>query len=48
MARAGTTILDTGDYFPEMEFAVVGGGEMTLPAIFIGKWSVFLLYRGQW
>jgi hypothetical protein len=48
MARAGNIVLDTGDYFPEMEFQMVGGPGVTIPRAFIGHWSVFLIYRGQW
>ncbi len=47
MARAGTTILDTGDLFPAMEFIATDGGKVTLPAGLKGRWSVLLFYRGH-
>jgi hypothetical protein len=48
MSRAGTGILDTGDIFPGMEFAVIGDGSLSLPGDFGGRWNVLLFYRGHW
>ncbi len=48
MARMGNRILDSGDRFPETSFSVVQGGALTLPGDLNGRWSVFLVYRGNW
>ena len=48
MARQGCLILDSGDRFPPLEMDSVSGERIVLPGEFMGKWSVFLLYRGHW
>ena len=48
MARAGTTILDSGDRFPEFAFLTVAHGRLMLPEALGNGWGVFLLYRGHW
>jgi peroxiredoxin len=48
MAQASASMLDTGDAFPAMELAKLGGGTMHLPADLHGRWGVILFYRGHW
>jgi peroxiredoxin len=48
MARAGERILDSGDAFPEMTLELVGGGTMKLPDGVRGRWSILIVYRGDW
>ena len=39
--------LNSGDAFPAMTIALVGGGSLTLPAT-DSKYQVILFYRGHW
>jgi hypothetical protein len=48
MARAGTTILDSSDRFPDLSFDTVAHGRLTLPEGLGDGWGVFLVYRGHW
>ena len=48
MARAGSTILDTGDRFPALEFDTVSHGHLRLPDAFGDGWGVLLIYRAHW
>lgn len=48
MARAQVAILDSGDLFPSLTFTTVGGNSLNIPDDLAGKWSVVLLYRGDW
>lgn len=48
MARAGTTILDSGDQFPRLTFLTVAHGRLTLPEAFGDAWGAFLVYRAHW
>ncbi|HEV8673076.1 MAG TPA: hypothetical protein VGX21_03450 [Methylomirabilota bacterium] len=48
MARAGSTILDTGDTLPALAMDTVNHGRLQLPEAFGGGWGVFLLYRAHW
>lgn len=48
MARENDRILDTGDFFPEMEFDTVSGEKIVLPRDFGQRWNVLLFYRGHW
>jgi hypothetical protein len=48
VARAGATILDSGDRFPDLTFPTVAHGRLTLPEAFGDAWGVFLVYRGHW
>jgi peroxiredoxin len=40
--------LATGELFPTITAARVGGGEVTLPQDVAGQWTVLLFYRGHW
>lgn len=40
--------LDAGAPFPEFAWKTVNHGEIRVPAHAAGKWSVVLVYRGQW
>ena len=48
MTQAGTTMLDTGSRFPEIEFQLLDGSKLTLPAAWSGHWGTVILYRGHW
>lgn len=48
MAREQGPMLDVGDAFPSLEFATVGEDSLTIPADTLGKWTVLILYRGDW
>lgn len=40
--------LDSGDRFPAVKIPLVGGETVELPIWFSGRWSILLLYRGDW
>jgi hypothetical protein len=40
--------LDTGDRFPDLDLPLVSGGTQRISALAAGRWSVVLLYRGDW
>ena len=48
MARASTTILDSGERFPVLGMETVAHGRLTLPDHFGDRWGVVLLYRAHW
>jgi vacuolar-type H+-ATPase catalytic subunit A/Vma1 len=48
MAREGTTILDSGDRFPDLTLSLVGGGTLTLPGALGPGYGVALFYRAHW
>jgi hypothetical protein len=48
MAREKSSILDSGDMFPEITFQTITGKEVVLPKDFGNGWSLFLVYRGHW
>jgi peroxiredoxin len=48
MARAGRTVLDSGDLFPQLEYITTIGEKVSLPRDLKGTWSVLLFYRGHW
>jgi len=48
MAREGTTILDTGDRFPDLSLSLVSGGTLALPGDLGPGFGVALFYRGHW
>jgi alkyl hydroperoxide reductase subunit AhpC len=48
MARAGTTILDSGERFPTLTVETVAHGPLTLPDHFGEHWGVLLIYRAHW
>lgn len=48
MPRMTARMLDSGDAFPALEAAKVGGGMISLPGDLKGGWGVVLLYRGHW
>ena len=48
MARMDSHILDTNDFFPEMELSLVSGERLKIPHGFGDGYSVFLIYRGYW
>jgi peroxiredoxin len=47
MARLKGSRLATGDSFPDMQVKTTAG-PMSLPGDLRGKWSIVLLYRGDW
>ena len=48
MPKENRFFLDTGDDFPSLEIAKVGGGKITLPDDLRGSWGVVLFYRSHW
>ena len=48
MARASSTILDSGESLPAMELDTVAHGRIGMPEAFRDGWGVFLLYRAHW
>jgi hypothetical protein len=48
MARASSTILDSGDTLPSLELDTVAHGHLNVPLAFQNGWGVFLLYRAHW
>lgn len=48
MARAGTTILDSGERFPSLAMDTIAQGRITLPDHFGDHWGVVLVYRAHW
>ncbi len=48
MPNENRFFLDTGDDFPSLEIAKVGGGKITLPDDLRGSWGVVLFYRSHW
>jgi hypothetical protein len=48
MARAGSTILDSGDAFPILSMETVAHGRVSVPEHFGDRWGVFLVYRAHW
>jgi len=48
MARAGTSILDSGDRFPTLTMDTIAHGRLTMPDHFGSGWGIFLAYRAHW
>lgn len=48
MAQAQTTKLDSGSRFPDIEFQLLDGSRVRLPAAWSGRWGALLIYRGHW
>ena len=48
MARAGTTMLDSGDALPALTMETVAHGRIAVPDCFGDGWGVLLLYRAHW
>ena len=48
MAREGTTILDTGERFPDLSLSLVNGGTLALPGALGPGFGVAPFYRGHW
>ena len=48
MAQSLGNKLDNGDAFPDLELQLIGGSTQTISRIAAGRWSVVLLYRGDW
>lgn len=48
MARNNRPVLDTGDAFPALSFALSSGGHTEIPAALAGDYSIFFVYRGHW
>jgi len=48
MARAGTSILDSGEPLPALSIDTVAHGRLALPDAFGNGWGVLLLYRAHW
>ena len=45
MPQTETRKLDSDDAFPPITLDLVGGGQIALPS---DKWTLLLVYRGQW
>ena len=48
MPKVNRFFLDTGDDFPNLDIAKVGGGKISLPDDLRGSWGVVLFYRSHW
>jgi len=48
MARAGTSILDSGEPLPALSMDTVAHGRLVVPDGFGDGWGVLLLYRAHW
>ena len=48
MARDNLICLDAGDPFPEMDFQLTSGEDLSLPGAFGENYGVLLIYRGDW
>ncbi len=48
MSRIGSKILDTGDFFPHLEFRLANEEFVSLPGDFGEGWNILLFYRGHW
>lgn len=48
MTQASTIKLDTGSRFPDIEFQLLDGSKVTLPAAWSGHWGTLIFYRGHW
>jgi hypothetical protein len=48
MARAGTSILDSGEPLPVLGMETVAHGRLALPDAFGDRRGVLLLYRAHW
>jgi peroxiredoxin len=48
MARAGNTILDSGDPFPKLTFKLTDGAEIETPTGLRQPWNAVLFNRGHW
>ena len=48
MARAGNSILDSGERFPSLTVDTVAHGRVGLPDTFGDGWGVVLIYRAHW
>jgi peroxiredoxin len=48
VAQSLGNTLDTGDRFPDLDLPLVSGGTQRISALAAGRWSVVLLYRGDW
>jgi hypothetical protein len=48
MARAGTSILDSGERLPTVMMDTVAHGRLTVPESFDRGWGVLLVYRAHW
>jgi hypothetical protein len=48
MAQSLSKKLDAGEMFPGLALNLLDGGSIKLPGGTQGKWSIVLLYRGDW
>ncbi len=48
MAQSLGNKLDAGERFPDLDLSLVSGGTQRVSALADGRWSVVLLYRGDW
>lgn len=48
MAQSLGDKLDAGQAFPDLSLNLVSGEKRNISDIAGGKWSVLLLYRGDW
>ncbi len=48
MARTGSTFLDSGDMFPQLELQLVSGEKLKPPDGIGEGYGVILIYRGHW
>ena len=47
MARSQGKILDSGEFFPDLEFNTTEGDKIVLPLEFGNRWNVFLMHHGH-
>jgi hypothetical protein len=43
-----TAKLNTGDVFPDLDLALVGGGSLAFPRGVDRRYRIALFYRGHW
>ena len=48
MARAGSTVLDSGQPFPAVAMETVAHGRVSLPGALGDGFGVVVLYRAHW
>lgn len=48
MARAGSTLLDSGEALPTVTMETVAHGRLSAPEAFGEGWGVLLIYRAHW
>jgi hypothetical protein len=48
MTRLASRLLDTNDFFPEMDLHLISGETLRIPRGLGDRYCVVLLYRGYW